>query len=74
MADEVGEVEAGKHGGVKRERWLMFGAVPRGVRQDAYEAQARERFRERFGEDPREVWWWTDRWLYVGPVMEEAKE
>lgn len=68
--DEVAEVEAGKHGAVERERWLMFGAAPDGVEREEYETQARARFRERFGEDAREVWWWTEQWLYVGPVME----
>ena len=74
MGVEVCLAMGGRYGQVDRERWLMFGAVPRDVAHEAYEAQARARFRERFGKDPREVWWWTDRWLYVGPVMEEAKE
>ena len=74
MADEVCVAMGGKYGQASRERWLLFGGARAGVTREDYEAQARARFRERFGEDPREVWWWTDRWLYVGPVMEEAEK
>jgi len=72
MAEELARVAIGQDG-PGRVTWLMFGAAPEGVGRETYEAQARARFRARFGVEPRETWWWSERWLYVGPAPEDGR-